>query len=55
MAVPSPENLERLARLLEQGTLEVPIQTRYRLDQAADALQALATTHTQGKLGISVA
>jgi NADPH:quinone reductase len=55
MAVPSPENLERLGRLLEEGTLTVPVQARYRLDQAGEALQALATTHTQGKLGIDVA
>ena len=54
-AVPSPENLERIGRLLEDGTLKVRIQARYRLDQAAEALQALATTHTQGKLGIDVA
>lgn len=55
MGVPSPENLERLGRLLEDGTLKVPLQARYRLDQAAEALQALAMTHTQGKLGIDVA
>jgi NADPH:quinone reductase len=54
MAVPSPENLERLARLLEAGTLTVPIQDTYELDRAAEALQVLATTHTQGKLAIRV-
>jgi NADPH2:quinone reductase len=55
MAVPSPENLERLARLLDAGTLTVPIQGSYTLDRAGDALEALATTHTQGKLAIEVA
>jgi NADPH:quinone reductase len=55
MAVPTPENLQRLARLLEAGTLRVPIQRTYELDQAADALQALAADHTQGKLAIRVA
>jgi NADPH:quinone reductase len=55
MAVPSPENLERLAQLLEQGTIRVPIQRSYGLDQAPEALQELGTTHTQGKLGLSVA
>ena len=55
MAVPSRENLERLAALLEAGTLKVPIQRAYELDQAGDALQALGATHTQGKLGIRVA
>ena len=54
-AVPSPENLQRLARLLEAGTLRVPIQRTYELDQASEALQALATEHTQGKRAIRVA
>ena len=33
----------------------MPIQARYALDQAGQALQALATTHTQGKLAIEIA
>ena len=53
-AVPSPENLARLAGLLQDGTLRVPIHDRYDLDRAGEALQALATTHTQGKLAIAV-
>jgi NADPH:quinone reductase len=55
MAAPTPENLERLARLLADGTLRVHIQNTYELAQAPDALTALATTHTQGKLAIRVA
>src|SRR5215210_3147910 len=55
MAVPTPEHLQRLARLLEAGTLRVPIQLTYELDQAADALQALSSEHTQGKRAIRVA
>jgi NADPH:quinone reductase len=55
MAVPSPANLERLAALLDAGTLRVPIERTYSLEHAAEALQALSTTHTQGKLGISIA
>jgi NADPH2:quinone reductase len=55
MAVPSPENLVRLGRLLEAGTLRVPIQSTYGLDHAGDALGALGTEHTQGKLAIQVA
>lgn len=47
-AIPSPENLERLARLLEDGTLRVPIQETYELERAGEALEALGTTHTQG-------
>jgi NADPH:quinone reductase-like Zn-dependent oxidoreductase len=53
-AVPSPENLERLGRLLEAGTLRVPIQKTYSLDQAGDALRALGAEHTQGKRAIQV-
>jgi len=53
-AVPTPENLERLARLLEAGVLRVPIQNTYGLDQASEALQALASAHTQGKHAIQV-
>ena len=54
-AVPSPENLQRLGGLLESGTLRVPIQRTYSLEQAGEALQALPTTHTQGKLAVAVA
>jgi NADPH:quinone reductase-like Zn-dependent oxidoreductase len=53
-AVPSPENLQRLARLLEEGRLRVPIQQTYELDQAGEALRDLATEHTQGKRAIRV-
>ena len=55
MAVPSPENLGRLGRLLAEGTLRVPIQRTYDLVQAPDALAALTSTHVQGKLAIHVA
>jgi len=55
MAEPTPANLQRLAELLETGTLRVPIQRSYPLGQAAEALQALQTTHTQGKLGVTIA
>jgi NADPH:quinone reductase-like Zn-dependent oxidoreductase len=54
-AVPTPENLQRLARLLEAGTLRVPIQKTYELDQGGDALRELATEHAQGKCAIRVA
>jgi len=55
MASPTPENLERLARLLADRTLRVPIEATYELAQAPDALTALATTHTQGKLAVRIA
>jgi Zinc-binding dehydrogenase len=54
MAAPTPENLERLGALLADGTLRVPVQATYELAQAPDALAALATTHTQGKLAIRI-
>ena len=53
-AVPSPENLERLGRLLEDSTLRVPIQSTHSLDQAGEALRALGAEHTQGKRAIQV-
>jgi NADPH:quinone reductase len=55
MAQPTTANLDRVAQLLDDGTVKVPIQDTYPLDRAAEALQALATTHTQGKLAIRVA
>ena len=54
MAAPTSENLQRLAALLADGTLRVPIHATYELVQAPDALTALATTHTQGKLAVRV-
>ena len=54
MAVSSQANLQRLGELLADGTLRVPIQRSYPLKQAAEALQALPTTHTQGKIGITI-
>ncbi len=55
MAVPTPANLQRLAEPLESGTLRVPIQRDYSLEQSAEGLQTLLITHTQGKLGVSIA
>src|SRR5918992_1335948 len=51
----SPESLQRLARLFEEGRLRVPIQQTYELGQAGEALRDLATEHTQGKRAIRVA
>jgi NADPH:quinone reductase-like Zn-dependent oxidoreductase len=55
MAEPTPANLQRLGELLDNGALRVPIQRSYRLEQAGEALQALPTTHTQGKLSLTIA
>jgi NADPH:quinone reductase-like Zn-dependent oxidoreductase len=54
MAQPTAASLQRLAELLDAGTLRVPIQRSYRLEQAGEALQALPGTHTQGKLGLTI-
>ena len=53
-ALPGRENLERLAGLLDDGTLSVPIQASYPLAQADHALKALTSQHTQGKLAITL-
>ena len=54
VAVSSPANLQRLGELLAAGRLRVPIQRSYPLEQVGEALQALPTSHTQGKLGITI-
>jgi NADPH:quinone reductase len=53
-ALPGRQNLERLTRLLEDGTLSVPIQASYPLAQADQPLKALTSQHTQGKLAITL-
>lgn len=55
MAEPTPANLQRLAELLDSGALRVPIQRTYRLEEAGEALAALPTGHTQGKLSLTIA
>jgi NADPH:quinone reductase len=53
-AVPGPESLERLAGLLAAGTLSVPIQAYHPVAQADQALEALTSRHTQGKLAVTL-
>jgi len=53
-AAPTTENLERLAGLLADGTLSVPIQASYPLAQVDQALKALTGQHTQGKLAVTL-
>jgi NADPH2:quinone reductase len=52
MAAPTPENLARLAALLADGTLRIPVQATYDLAKAPEALAALPGKHTHGKLAI---
>jgi NADPH:quinone reductase-like Zn-dependent oxidoreductase len=55
MAIPSAENVERVAQLLANGMLRVHIQESYPLERAPKALHRLRAAHTQGKLAIRVA
>ena len=54
MAEPDPAQLERIAELLDAETLRVPIQRRNPLESAGDAIAALLTTHTEGKVGLVI-
>ena len=54
-AMPSPEMLERVAGQLADGTVRIPVRRTYQLAEAHDALQTLATAHTQGKLALRIA
>ena len=54
MAAPTTENLKRLGARLADGTLRIPVQATYPLAQAPEALIALTSQHTQGKLAIEV-
>ena len=47
-------DLERLRRLVEDGTVKPALDTVFPLDQAADALRHLIAGHTQGKVAIAV-
>lgn len=44
------EVLASLARMIDEGDLEVPIAGVYPLDQVRDAYRELAKRHIQGKL-----
>lgn len=55
VAEPTPEKLQRLAELLDTGALRVPIERSYQLEQAGEALHQLPTTHSQGKISLTIA
>jgi len=46
----TPEVLLQLARMIDEGDLEVPIQKVYHLDQVRDAYREVAKRHTLGKM-----
>jgi len=45
-----PEVLAELARMIDEGDLEIPIARVYPLDEVRDAYQELAKRHTHGKV-----
>ena len=49
MASSTTANLDRLAELLEAGTLRVPVQRTYPLEQAGTALEDLTTAAYAGQ------
>jgi NADPH:quinone reductase len=49
-----PQALAEVAELIDDGRLRVPIKRTYALEQVADALRDLQSSHTQGKLAITV-
>jgi NADPH:quinone reductase-like Zn-dependent oxidoreductase len=46
----SAEVLAELARLIDEGRLEIPIARVYPLDQVRDAYRELERRHTRGKI-----
>ncbi|WP_217809818.1 zinc-binding dehydrogenase [Micromonospora sp. NBS 11-29] len=48
-------SLEAVAALMTDGTLDPRITRTFSLDQSAEALAAVETGHTAGKLVITVA
>jgi NADPH:quinone reductase-like Zn-dependent oxidoreductase len=45
-----PEVLAELAKMIDEGELEIPIAKVYPLDEVRDAYQELAKRHTHGKV-----
>ena len=53
-AKPNKQDLEFLARLLENGSIKPVIDRRYPLDKTADAMNYLSQGHSTGKVIITV-
>ena len=49
----NPEGLRRVAGLLADGTVRIPIQQTFGLTEGHEALAALSAGHTQGKIALS--
>jgi NADPH2:quinone reductase len=54
MAAPTPEILGRVAQHLADGTVRIPIQQTFDFAKAREALQALGSSHTRGKIALRV-
>jgi NADPH:quinone reductase-like Zn-dependent oxidoreductase len=54
VAAPSPPLLSRLANLVADGRLRVPVQRTYALDEVPGAFADFAAG-TRGKLGVTIA
>ncbi len=54
IADPSAENLTRLARLVDERSLRVPVQRTYVLEEVGQALAAAASAHKRGKLALAI-
>ena len=52
VALLNREGLQRVGKLLDEGTITVPIQQTFDLGQAHEALGALSSGHTQGKIAL---
>ena len=53
-AAPSPDALDRIARMLADGSLKLAITATYALADAPTALAHLGAKHAKGKLGVRV-
>ncbi len=51
---PSGPDLDRLAELVEQGALRVPVAATFPLEQLADAFALSQDGHTAGKIAVTV-
>jgi NADPH:quinone reductase-like Zn-dependent oxidoreductase len=54
MAAPTPEILGRVAQHLADGTVRISIQQTFDFAEAPEALQALGSSHTRGKIAVRV-
>jgi NADPH:quinone reductase-like Zn-dependent oxidoreductase len=54
MAAPTPEILGRVAQHLADGTVRISIRQTFDFARAPEALHALGSSHTRGKIAVRV-